>query len=289
MTPNNDKTPAASEAAIDDVCDRLGALIYHEGSISCREKLAHAVKVLLRAAPAPSEPASVALWEAVRRVCAFERQAFRGSTISAYAAIEELRKAFAAAPPASEERSALEPSAATRCDLCAPEFTCFDGSAHCRKYPLHFAQPPAAPVVDSAVVGEEIEAAIVRFRSATEECERAKGGGQSESRWDRARTEYAAAYMSMVATIARAIAAAEARGRAEQAVTSPGRTFKVDHHGMSTDPMLVWDEISECAYRAGKAWCLIAATEIAELRREVAALRTPRREQPGPKGEGGAS
>jgi len=50
-------------------------------------------------------------------------------------------------------------------------------------------------------------------------------------------------------------------------------TFKVDHHRMSTDPMMVMDEVSKCAYRENKSSILVACTELAETRADYIDLR----------------
>lgn len=50
-------------------------------------------------------------------------------------------------------------------------------------------------------------------------------------------------------------------------------TFKVDHHRMSTDPMLVMDEASKCAHRHAKSSILVACTELAETRADYIDLR----------------
>lgn len=46
-------------------------------------------------------------------------------------------------------------------------------------------------------------------------------------------------------------------------------TFQVDHHGHTEDPHLARDEIAKAAYRANKAFELVAGTELAETRRDL--------------------
>jgi hypothetical protein len=56
------------------------------------------------------------------------------------------------------------------------------------------------------------------------------------------------------------------------------RTFKVDHHQVSTDPKLCLDELLKASYRHQKALELVSSTELAETRRDLqnaeAALQT---------------